>query len=409
MKSLWQQFRRKNYLQLFIILESLIILMFTIHNYLADGLFLNMLMPNPDSQFGDHFMHIGFASLPWGTNIYELSPQACFPPFAYLIYGFLARIVGYRAQDPTDILSHRYIGNNMTIYIVFCLICILLLTYAVGLYIKKQGFVYSFWLPCILTISYPIALSSIQRGNDVMLVAILLSIALAWKEDPSKLKREAAMFLIAICAGLKIYPAIVGLLYIKEKRYAEAARLVLYGIIIFFVPFIFFDGINGFMTFLDTILALNERVNRFSVSGVFETLSRAFYGRTFPVITVIVQQSFLALSLLAFFLCKEKWEGLMFLSCIMAVYVSSSYMYTCVYVLPAMLFFFQQKGDIPVRINKHNWGEGVAFLLFSLTFIIPYPFHFDRIYDVIIAVDIFYSFKIIIESIINRIRIQKAA
>ena len=99
----------------------------------------------------------------------------------------------------------------------------------------------------------------------------------------------------------------------------------------------------------------------------------------------------------------------MFLSCIMAVYVSSSYMYTCVYVLPAMLLFFQQKGDIPVRINKRNWGEGVAFLLFSLTFIIPYPFHFDRIYDVIITVDIFYSFKIIIESIINRNRIQEAA
>ena len=34
-----------------------------------------------------------------------------------------------------------------------------------------------------------------------------------------------ALVLIAVCTGLKIYPAILGMLYIQEKRYAEAARL----------------------------------------------------------------------------------------------------------------------------------------------------------------------------------------
>ncbi|MBP3650180.1 MAG: DUF2029 domain-containing protein [Clostridia bacterium] len=407
MKSKLHKLHVCSYLQLYIVIETLIIFLFTIHNYLLDGQFLNTLMIDPNSQFGDHFMHIGFASLPWGTNIYELSPQACFPPLAYLMYGFLARIIGYQAENPTDILSHRFIGNNLTIYIIFCLVCILLLAYALNLFIKKTGFTYQFWLPCIIAISYPVALSSIQRGNDVLLVAVLLCIAFAWKEDASKLKRELAMILIAICAGLKIYPAIAGLLYIKEKRYSEAIRLVLYGIILFFVPFIFFDGTNGLMTFVNTLIGLNGEIHRFSVSGLFNELSMKLTGTVFPRITLIVQQSFFVLSIVAFFLCKEKWEEILILCCIMAVYISSSWMYTCVYLLPAMLLFFQHTGDESIHINKANWGEGVAFLMFSLTFIIPYPFHFIRIYDVIIALDTFYILKIIVESIFKHFRKPK--
>ena len=281
LKSPLRRLRSCNYLQLYILLETVIIFVFAIHNYLLNGQLLKALMLDANSQFSDHFMHIGFASVPWGTNIYEISPQACFPPFAYLIYGFLARIIGYQAENPADILSHRFLSHNMTIFVICCLVCILMLAYAVSLHIKKSGFTYQFWFPCILILSYPIALSSIERGNDVLLVAILLCIAFAWKEDPSRVKREAAMILIAVCAGLKIYPAIAGLLYIKEKRYSEAIRLVLYGIIVFFVPFIFFDGMNGFLTFFHTIIELNGDIHRFSISGFFNELTTKVLGTTF--------------------------------------------------------------------------------------------------------------------------------
>ena len=52
-----------------------------------------------------------------------------------------------------------------------------------------------------------------------------------------KAEKEAALLFIAFADGLKLYPAILGVLYLAEKRYREAGRLVVYGVVLFFLPF----------------------------------------------------------------------------------------------------------------------------------------------------------------------------
>lgn len=81
------------------------------------------------------------------------------------MYGFLARITGYRAVDPTDIPSHKFVGNNLTIFVVYSIICIVLCLYAISLYQKKKGIINQVLFPCLLIVSYPFAFSSIQRGK----------------------------------------------------------------------------------------------------------------------------------------------------------------------------------------------------------------------------------------------------
>lgn len=78
------------------------------------------------------------------------------------------------------------------------------------------------------------------------LVLILLMYACAWMDSVKKAEKEAALILIAFAAGLKLYPAIWGVFYLAEKRYKEAIRLIIYGILLFFLPFIFFQGVDGF-------------------------------------------------------------------------------------------------------------------------------------------------------------------
>ena len=63
--------------------------------------------------------------------------------------------------------------------------------------------------------------------------------ALYLKDRSSAASREAALILIAMAAGIKLYPAIIGVIYLREKRFKEAIRLVIYGLIIFLVPFAF--------------------------------------------------------------------------------------------------------------------------------------------------------------------------
>ncbi|MBE6887122.1 MAG: DUF2029 domain-containing protein [Ruminococcaceae bacterium] len=382
-----------SYYSLFIIIESCIAIWFVMFNLANNGVPLNTLMLDPPAQLNDYFMHFGYASAPLGSNIYEISNNTVFPPFSYLMYGILARMTGYTAEDPANIRSHYRVGNNLTIYFIFTIICIFLMAYAISLYIKKKGFVSQVVFPCVLIVSYPFAFSTIQRGNSVLVVAVLLSIALVWRNDESKLKRELAMVLIAVCAGLKIYPALFGLLYIKEKRIPEAIRLVFYGAFVFFAPFVFWGGIDGFKMFLSRAFTLNTEVHRCTFSGVFNAAVEKLGGTVNPAVTNIVLQAFLVLSVAAFFVCKEKWGGVLLLASLMAVYVSSGWMYTCIYILPALLMFFAETSGREEKSLVDRLTDILVFVLFIVVFSIPYKLDYMFIYDTIVFIDCIYIVK----------------
>ena len=387
---------KMTYYYLFVVIESVLILGFNLHNLFDHGDPLNSMMLSAGGQANDYFMHIGFASAPIGTNIYEYSSLCCFPPLAYLMYGFLARITGYVAMDPMDVSAHKLVGNNLTIYVLYSIICTVILLYAISLYIKRKGFINQILFPCLLIFSYPFAFSSLQRGNSVLLVAVLLSIAFRWKDEQSKVKRELALFIIAVCAGLKVYPALFGLFYLKEKRFKEAIRLTIYGIVLFFVPFVFFGGLQGFQSFFNTLLLLNGSVHRCSISGLVNEITTTAFGTAFPVLTTVIQNLFLVICIVGFFLSKEKWEQILFLCALMTVYVSSGWMYTCVYMITPLLAFLYEKHSTKVIISKSSYMDVLALILFVIVFSIPYKFGYAFIYDsIIVFVLLFFIYSVI--------------
>lgn len=384
------------YFRLFLGIEIILTAVFLTIDLIWHGGPFSELMLSMLTRYKDFFIHYGFASAPFGTNIYEFSNMACFPPLAYLLYGFLARLGGYYADDPADMSSHDYVGHNMTVFLLYNIFCIVLLVYACSLYIKKKGFVNQVLFPSLLIFSYPIAFSSIQRGNSVLLVAPLIAIALAWRNDESKVKREFAMILIAICAGLKIYPAVLGLLYLKEKRWGEAVRLVIYGAVLFFVPFVFFGGFEGIKSFFGIVFALYGEVTDCSVNGFVLSLVEGIFGRNAALFATIVQQLYLVFSLIAFFCVKNKRSEVLVLCCLMTVYISSGNMYTCIYLLPALLMFFAEHDDRPIRIRRNSIPDILAFVMFLFTFSRPFAIgNYNFIYDSIIIIAMVYNLVVI--------------
>lgn len=366
------------YFLFFIIFASLIAFSFFIVNYITHGETLSSIMLNAKAQLNDFFMHFGYASSPWGTNIYEYSTNACFPPLAYVFYGLLARLVGYEVKSMSP-YSHLFIENNLTIYTLYSAVCIVLLIYAVGLYLKKDSFITKVWFPIILILSYPFIFTSMQRGNSVLLVSILLCIALVWKDDESKIKQELSLILIAICAGFKIYPALIGIIFLKEKRFTQSIRLIIYGVIFFFVPFMFWGGLDALKSFFNTILFLSGEVHDCSIRGIINYISRALFQHQIDAISIIVQQLFLITMLTSFFFTKKKYLEVLFLSSIMTLYVSSSYMYTCVYLLIPLLTFFKESND-----NIHVDFIGVILtILFIITFSIFFIIDYVILYIII--------------------------
>ena len=125
--------------------------------------------------------------------------------------------------------------------------------------------------------SYPFWLA-IERGNMSLLVLILLMYAMALKDSTKIWERETALLLFAMAAALKLYPAVFGLLYLISKRYKEAVRLViygallfthqLYGVLFFFLPFVFFQGVHGFQIFLHNINAVGSGATGVTIVGI---------------------------------------------------------------------------------------------------------------------------------------------
>ena len=75
-------------------------------------------------------------------------------------------------------------------------------------------------LTLLLLASAPLFIA-IERGNPVFPVTVMTLWALYLQNEEEAWKKELALILIAAAAGFKIYPAIFGLLYIKEKRFPE--------------------------------------------------------------------------------------------------------------------------------------------------------------------------------------------
>lgn len=70
--------------------------------------------------------------------------------------------------------------------------------------------------------------------------------------------RELALICLACAAAMKLYPALFGLLLLSDKKYKEAVRAVIYGIVLLVVPFFFMGGVGQIPQMLKNSLTLNN-------------------------------------------------------------------------------------------------------------------------------------------------------
>lgn len=307
---------------------------------------------NGDWEFADYFAHVFYGSdLSKTYNSFDVDP--CFPPLAYLFYHFMYCInPNTAATGRTDIMNYSY---NMFLFVLYTVLSAVLFVYAVQLYYQKnianqqrltEGYSgKSLLLAVVMLLSVPFGFSAIERGNSVFIVCTLLLLALIFRDSEKKWVRELALILIAIAANIKLYPAILGLLYLKEKRYKEAFRLVIYGGLLFVVPFVFFGGIEGIKDYLVIMYLMEGRSieHLTTVRGVVTSLFMSVGGEamkwTGHAVGKVVENIYLILALLGFFMSKNKWKSLLLLVSPMVIYVSSAYRYTTIYLFLALICF----------------------------------------------------------------------
>ena len=85
-------------------------------------------------------------------------------------------------------------------------------------------------------------LFSVERGNSIILVIALMMAFFFGYDSENKVVKELSLIALAVAAALKISPALLGIILIYKKDWKAAVRTIIYGIIMFFGPFLLLKG-----------------------------------------------------------------------------------------------------------------------------------------------------------------------
>lgn len=371
--------------KLFFIISFTGIILFLIYSFLTGNHAILWLAQENDTNmcFSDYFMHIYYSAD--RTHLYEITGDdtGCFPPFAYLLYFFLYKMT-YMNRMPSSLYDVRDADGAMVVFVYYSImVAVILLSAIVVTGVKNEKL--SLLLFLSLMFSAPFVSSGFFMGNSTMLVLGLLVLALALKDSEKLYLRQAGLIIIAICAGFKIYPAVFGLLYLKDKRYKEAIELTIFGILFFAVPFAFFGGLNGAKLWLGHIMSTMGFMDFGRIQcirgAVFTLFS--FLGcpeKITSVITTVAPWIFLVLMIVLASVSQSKKRTVFFLTAAMVFFPTNSFRYTLGYLAIPLIMHVKetavskvQDKDMVENNSKNIFSRSqyVIMALFGLLFSIP--------------------------------------
>ena len=309
------------------------ILIMVILLLLSKGEFVSALTYD-ESNFADFWSHIG--RLLFSENIYDTDADAIFPPLAYLFLKLFAYPLIYKAEAGNEIEQIARSGYGILMVLMYLLLFYYLFMIAVNIFYETESRFKKTVLLGIFIFSYSVWGFAVERGNLILYTMLFLMLGLALRNSPNKALREIALVFTAVSAGFKLYPAIFGFVWIAEKKYKEAVRLVIYGLTAFFVPFLFVDSfrnyINTFKLYLDKRMYSHASIwgsviNTFGDNKYTQLLCRGL------VASIIIW----ALALL--FIHGVNWKTITLLTATQTILIPEQYVYTYVLIIIPLIFF----------------------------------------------------------------------
>lgn len=198
---------------------------------------------------------------------------------------------------------------------------------------------------------------SIERANIILLAAAFLFYFLAFYDSENRRLRAFAVISIVFASIIKIYPVLFGILYLKKKQYKEIVYSVVLGLLLTFLPFLFFkhEFANISQYLFVNLRSIPGVVNTFfDVSyicyriGMYLTNNYVFAER----IRFIVRIFTIILAILAVvfsFLSKNKVKSLLLITFAVLYLQKVSNFYCALYLIPAVILFFSEKNSFCAR------------------------------------------------------------
>ncbi len=297
--------------------------------------------------FMDYFNSIRDASQ--GAGAYT-ERRVMYPPMANLLLWLSARMFPGAYLNTGSEDCRTWINYPGAILAFLCLFAGVLIAFALVLlrepYAEKKR--------RLLTVAVLFSLPFVflyERGNTVFLALIFVLLFVQSYDSENRAVREAGLLSLAFAFSLKLYPALYGAILLTDRRYREAGRCALYGVLMLLLPSFFFGGpVSIIWSMKDAISYSGHTSLRFFDSmaqygfspSALQTMLVCFYAFVllfFAVSSLFPRRRFVTLALGA---C----------CCVMLPSVFS--VYNWVLVLPALLVFFRTEKLCGVNIAYYG-------------------------------------------------------
>ena len=324
----------------------------------------------PKLRFWDYFSH--FSKTGDRAHLYQnitWDAMGCFPPLAYCMYYALYKLTAVKGFFTLEGADAETIPGAMSVFTYYLIFCAVLFFVAISVTgrknLKRDLLIFT-----LLMMSAVFFGSGYMMANSTMLVVGMLIMAIHLREENSLFRRELGLILLASCVALKLYPAVFGLLYLKDKRYKELARLILYSLILLVGPFAFFGGKQGMLYWLKhvtTTMHYTDYGRPQYLLGIFYTLIKRFLGRDEKMVCAVLAVLVCLIWTRMAWRSKSKYRTMFFLIAIMVFFPANAYRYSLSYfTIPLILFLKEDRPKI-----AHGWHIRPAMTLYGMLFTIP--------------------------------------
>ena len=327
------------------------------------GVFIVVAVIHPGTTFGTIFFGIpgdrtdtfmDFYNSIYDTMYGPYEHEVIYPPLCCLVF----KVFGSLLPQSTYVKpwvergGFRIRGFQETQFALLLFIAFFVILFVGSMQkpLNKRGYLEKVIITLSLFLSTPV-LYSLERGNIIIYSFVFLLIYFACYDDERSWMRELGYIFLALSAAIKLYPAIFGLLLIRDKKIKEAIRTIIYGVAFAVVPFVFFGGIEAIRLFFDSLGKFKE-TDHYGIS-FSNGISFMIFGLTgYHFILTVGGLVAAACLIVCVFVTDNKpenrWKQIALLSLSMLGIVENCGKYMIIFIIIAWLSFFKNNSHIRI-------------------------------------------------------------
>ena len=278
-----------------------------------------------------------------------------YPPLAQGILWLFGQFL------PADIAQASAFDVRSTAYGMMLFFGVLagamLILYGLFLHSVQCGGRSGYFLPILFLFCPPI-IFMIERGNILILAFVASALFVAGYRSENPLIRNLSYACLGFAAAIKIYPAVLGLLVLRERNGRHTLQCLSWGVGFMLIPFAFCGGMTSLSLYIRNVSVsfqkhslghdkwlLNYSNTLYWFAGDTEAgvhAANAVSGWSLYLLT--------ALLLAAGLLCRKHWKGLLCAVLILLLYPGFSLYYMGAFLFLPLFAFFREE-----RHSRLDW------------------------------------------------------